>query len=104
MGTKQPANCGTPKKNMALYLGPVPAAAPWGVMEAPEKPPQYASQGTTVARHGTWAASQVVLTGIVVSGAELVKMRSAPPLIKPWVTWTATFGSDWVSTSVISIL
>ena len=83
-----------PKKNVALYFGPVPAAPPSGVIDVPVKPPQYASHGTTVDRHGTWAASHVMLTGMVVSGAELVTIRSAPPLIRPWVTCTATLGSD----------
>src|SRR5665213_754101 len=92
-----------PKKNVALYFGPVPVAPPSGEMVAPEKPPQYDSQGTTVDKQGTLYCSHVVATGMVVSGAELTRMRSTPELISSWVTCTATLPNDWVSFSVISM-
>jgi len=67
------------------------------------KPPHHASHGTTVETQGTLYCSHVVATGITVSGAELVSTRSTPELINSWVTWTATFGCDCVSFSVISM-
>ena len=105
IGTNVPTNCGMPKKNIELYVGPVPVARALGGDRSRRRSrPTTPPTGTTVDRQGILYCSHVVATGIVVSGAELVKIRSTPELISSWVTWTATLPSDCVSFSVISIL
>ena len=74
-------------------------------MELPVKPPHQASQGQTVERQGTPAPSHTTLTGMVVSGAEDVTMRSTPVCwINSVVTVLAIEGSDWEFFTVTSIL
>jgi len=60
------------------YSGGAPTALPAAPMELPVNPPHHASHGQTVERQGTPAPSHTTLTGIVVSGAEEVTMRSTP--------------------------
>src|SRR5487761_2419364 len=72
-------------------------------MELPDlTPPHQASHGHTVDRHGTPAPSHTALTGMVVSGAELVTTRSTPlAWISCVVTCAATVGLDWLSLTMI---
>src|SRR5277367_438428 len=105
MGKKHSTNSGTPKKNMLQNSGDVPTALPASPMELPVKPPHHASHGQTVERQGTPAPSHTALTGIVVSGAELVTIKSTPlDWISSVATWPAMDGSDWLSFTMISIL
>jgi len=93
-----------PEEEHRVVLGTGARGTALGGDRGALKPPQYASHGTTVARQGTCAASHVVLTGIVVSERGTRQDEVRPTIDQAWVTWTATFGSDCVSTSVISIL
>ena len=68
-------------------------------------PPHQPSHGQTVERHGTPAPSHTTLTGMVVSGAEEVTMRSTPVCwINSVVTVLAIDGSDCEFFTVTSIL
>ena len=90
---------------MVQYVGDAPTALPAGPIELPVNPPHQASHGQTVERQGTPAPSHTTLTGMVVSGAEEVTMRSTPVCwINSVVTVLAIDGSDWEFFTVTSIL
>src|SRR5262249_31878565 len=96
IGTKHPPNWSTPKKNVVV------SGNGWGFFGSACREKYHASQGTTADTHGTPWLSQTVATGLVVSGVELVTIRSA------WfcrmssrATCDARFGSDWVSLTTI---
>ena len=92
IGTKQPPNCSTPKKYIVVYV------KGFGVAGFAWRAKYHASHGTTVETHGTPLVSHTWATGLVVSGVELVRMRSAWLwLISSLATSDARLGSDWVS-------
>src|SRR5262245_23211640 len=92
IGTKQPPNCSTPKKNIVVKLNGL------GLAGSAWRAKYHACQGTTVDRQGTPWASQTVATGLVVSGVELVTIMSAWSCrISSRATCDARLGSDWVS-------
>src|SRR6266516_3394305 len=84
IGTKQPRKGSAPKKNMVVYLKGFHES---GLVGAAWRPMYHACQGTTVERQGTCPVSQTCATGLVVSGVELVTMRSTLSLrIRSWAT------------------
>src|SRR5947207_5945643 len=97
IGTKQPPNSPTPKKNIVVYLNGL------GFLGSACRAKYHASHGTTVDTQGMPFDSQISATGFVVSGVEVVTMRSA------WLcrtssraTCDARFGSDWLSLTTMS--
>src|SRR5262245_23944202 len=97
IGTKQPPNSATPKKNIVVKLNGL------GFFGSACRAKYHASHGTTVDTHGTPCASHTVATGLVVSGVELVTIRSAwSDRISSRATCDARFGSDCVSLRTIS--
>ena len=99
MGTKHPPNASTPKKNIVVNLNGT------GLAGSACRPKNHACHGTTVDRHGTPCVSHTVATGFVVSGVELVTIRSAWSCrISSRATSDARFGSDWVSFTTMSTL
>ena len=92
-----PPNVSAPKKNIVVYLNGT------GLAGSACRPKNHACHGTTVERHGTPCASQIWATGLVVSGVEVVTIRSAPSWrISSWATCDARPGSDCVSLTTIS--
>ncbi len=93
IGTKQPWNSLSPKKNIVQYLNEVV-----GLAGLPPRPPYHDSHGTTVDRHGVPSFSQAAATGLVVSGVEVVRIMSTLFCrISCLATAEARFGSDWLS-------
>src|SRR5262245_58559208 len=88
-------NCSTPKQKWYVNLNGEgwPGLAP--------RPKYQASHGTTVEMHGTPAASQASETGLVVSGVDVVSIRStASPVISSLATCALRCGLDWLSFSI----
>src|SRR5438034_7300066 len=79
MGMKHSPNCCMPKKNIVVKLKPVPGLPP--------RAKNHASQGTIVETHGTPFASHTSATGLVVSGVDEVRIRSA---LLDWISSRAT--------------
>src|SRR3981081_2997474 len=69
IGMKHSPNCCMPKKNMVVKLKADPGLAPRAKYQA--------SQVTMVETHGMPCASHTSATGLVVSGVEDVRIRSA---------------------------
>ena len=99
IGAKQPWNSDSPKKNMDAYLKSVV-----GFSGSPVRPAYQDSHGTTVDRHGVPAFWQAAATGFVVSGVDVVRIRSAWPVISCCATCAALVGLDWLSWTLILIL
>src|SRR5215467_4021856 len=97
IGTKQPWNSLSPKKNKVQY---------WNVLVGwaglPPRPAYQDSQGSLVARQGTPSVWATTATGLTVSGVDEVSSMSTLLLSTSWrATWDARLGSDWLSTSRI---
>jgi hypothetical protein len=76
-----------------------------GLPGLPPNPAYQDSHGTTVARHGVWNCWAAVDTGWVVSGVDVVRIRSTLfDWISCWASWAARSGLDWVSAVTISML
>src|SRR6202011_6164455 len=69
IGMKHSPNCCMPKKNIVVRLKPIPGFPP--------RAKNHASHGTIVETHGMPFASHASATGLVVSGVEEVRIRSA---------------------------
>src|SRR4051812_44206851 len=92
MGMKQPPNDSAPKKNIVVYLNGT------GLAGSACRLKYHACHGTTVDRQGVLFCSAIVATGLVVSGVDVVRIRSTLlELMSSWATWPARFGSDWLS-------
>ena len=75
-----------------------------GFRGSPPSPAYQDSQGTTVDRHGVPAFWQAAATGFVVSGVDVVRIRSAWPVMSCCATWAALVGFDWLSWTFMLIL
>ncbi len=83
-----------PKKNIVVKLKLVPGLPP--------RAKNHASHGTIVETHGMPLASHTSATGLVVSGVDDVRMRSALSVrISSRATCEARSGLDWVSLTTI---
>src|SRR5256885_17084277 len=97
IGMKHSPNCCMPKKNMVVKLKPCPGLPP--------RAKNQASQGTIVETHGIPFDSQALATGLVVSGVEEVRIKSALLLrINSRATCEARSGFDWVSLTTMLTL
>src|SRR5215469_671297 len=99
IGSKQPLNSFSPKKNIDTYLKSVV-----GLSGSPPSPAYQDSHGTTVDRHGVPAFWQAAATGFVVSGVDVVRIRSAWFEMSCCATCAARVGLDWLSWTLTLIL
>src|SRR6516162_4860370 len=98
IGTKQPWNCLSPKKNKVQY---------WNVLVGwvglPPRPAYQDSQGSLVARQGTPSVWATTATGLTVSGVDEVSSRSTLLLRMSWrASCDARLGSDPLSVTTMS--
>src|SRR5436190_23894810 len=97
IGMKHSPNCCMPKKNMVVKLKAVPGLPP--------RAKNHASHGTIVETQGMPLASQTSATGLVVSGVDEVRIRSALLLrINSRATCEARSGLDCVSLTTMLTL
>ena len=84
-----PANCAPPKAKWYVHLKGE------GCPGFPPRPKYQASQGITVERQGTPAASQASATGFTTSGVEVTSIKSIlSSLMRDLASWPARAGSD----------
>ena len=71
----------------------------------PPRPAYQDSHGTTVDRHGVPCFSHCAATGLVVSGVDVVRMRSTLFCRASCeATWPARVGLDWLSATMMLTL